>query len=334
MSLPSLSTQSLLDLTGLFEQSLQSVSGGDGQRLRGVPGWDISRTTSLSASQLSAWAECIGYAGHYPAIRDDETVVVELEEDDDPSRYRYRCPQTFRWKYVAAIEAAVYCVQSIKFLNLVADLLAIPQALRNGIGSPMLNGALWHLGKTRIGAAHTDVWLVRGLAQSVDDVFRHFGSQTLPDQGIILSSGMTLPDFIRPPRNYRFVSLRDVIAPNVPKPCLDMDLLHRILTTPADGALRPVLAVNFDEYTKKLTIRSKAKPWEIKGARQAAAIKYMFSQFQAGRYSLSAKEILVAAYPDKQSGKSQRMQNLFSGNTDWEDYIVNPEKGQYGFKLG
>lgn len=334
MSLPSLSTQSLLDLTGLFEQSRQSVSGGDGQRLRGVLGWDISRTTSLSASQLSAWAECIGYAGHYPAIRDDEPVVVELEEDDDPSRYRYRCPQTFRWKYVAAIEAAVYCVQSVKFLNLVAGLLAIPQALRNGIGSPMLNGTLWNLGKARIGAAHTDVWLVRGMAQSVDDVFHHFSSPTLPDQGIILSTGVALPAFIRPPRNYRFASLHDIIVPGMPKPCLDMDLLHRILTMPAGGTLRPVLPVNFDEYTKALTIRSKAKPWVIKGERQAAAIKYMFSQFEAGRHSLSAKEILDAAYPDKQSGKSQRMQNLFSGNADWEDYIVNPEKGQYGFNLG
>ena len=29
---------------------------------------------------------------------------------------------------------------------------------------------------------------------------------------------------------------------------------------------------------------------------------------------------------------SQRMQNLFSGNTDWEDYIDNPEKGKYGFR--
>jgi hypothetical protein len=334
MSLPDLSSQSLLDLTCLFEQSRPSLTGSDGQRLHGVPGWDISRTTSLSVSQLSAWTECTGYAGHYPAPRDDEPVVVELEEDDDPSRYRYRCPQTFRWKYVAAIEAAVYCVQSAKFLNLVADLLVIPQALRNGIGSPMLNGALWHLGKARIGAAHTDVWLVRGLAQSADDVFRHFNSQTLPDQGIILSSGAALPAFIQPPRNYRFASLRDVIAPNLPKPCLDMDLLHRMLTMPAGGTLRPVLAVNFDEYTNTLTIRSKARPWVIKGARQAAAVKYMFAQFQAGRHWLSPKEILAAAYPDKQSGKSQRMQNLFSGNADWEDYIVNPEKGQYGFSIG
>jgi hypothetical protein len=298
-----------------------------------VPGWDISRTTSLSVPQLSAWAECIGYASHYPAIRDDERITVEIEEDDDPSRYRYRCPQTFRRKYVPAVEVAVYCVQSTKFLNLIADLLTIPQALRNGLELPPLNGVLWHLGKARIGAAHTDVWLVRGLAQSVDDVFRHFSSQTLPDQGLILSSGVALPDFIRPPRNYRFASLRDVIVPDVPKPCLDMDLLHRILTMPADGTLRPALSVNFDEYTNTLTIRSKVKPWVIKGARQAAAIKYMFDQFQNERVLLSAKEILAAAYSDKQSGKSHRMQNLFSGNADWEDYIVNPEKGQYGFDL-
>lgn len=334
MSLPSLPTQSLLDLIALFERSGQPVGDGDGQRLHGVPGWEVARITSLSTSQLSSWTECVGYAGHYLATRDDEPVAVELHEDDDPSRYRYQCPQTFRWKYVPAIETAVYCVQPVKFLNLVADFLAIPQALRTGIGSPALNGALWHLGKTRIGAAHTDVWLVRGLAQSADDVFGHFGSQTLPDQGIILSSGAALPAFIQPPRNYRFASLRDIIVPNLSKPCLDMDLLHRILTMPAGGALQPVLAVNFDEYTNTLTIRSMVKPWVIKGPRQAAAIKYMFSQFQAGRNSLSAKEILAAAYPDKQSGKSQRMQNLFSGNGSWGNYIVNPEKGQYGFNLG
>jgi hypothetical protein len=42
---------------------------------------------------------------------------------------------------------------------------------------------------------------------------------------------------------------------------------------------------------------------------------------------------LGAAYPDKKTARSQRMQNLFSGNTEWEDYIANPEKGKYGFLL-
>jgi hypothetical protein len=108
-----------------------------------------------------------------------------------------------------------------------------------------------------------------------------------------------------------------------------MDLLHRILTMPADGTLRPVLPVNFDEYTKTLTIRSITKPWVITGERQAAAINYMFAQFQAGRNSLSAKEILAATYPDKQSGKSLRMQNLFGGNNDWENYIVHPDRFKF-----
>jgi len=111
-----------------------------------------------------------------------------------------------------------------------------------------------------------------------------------------------------------------------------MDLLHRILAAPPDGAIRPVLSVHFDEYTNTLTIRTKTKPWTIKGERQAAAVRYMFEQATNDRWILPAAEILDAAYADKKTARSQRMQNLFSGNTDWEDYIDNPEKGKYGFR--
>jgi hypothetical protein len=93
-----------------------------------------------------------------------------------------------------------------------------------------------------------------------------------------------------------------------------------------------VLPVHFDEYTNTLTIRTKIKPWTIKGERQAAAVRYMFEQAINDRWILPAAEILDAAYADKKTARSQRMQNLFSGNTDWEDYIDNPEKGKYGFR--
>lgn len=333
MSLKTLSTQLLLDLIGLFERSDQSFAGADGQRLRGVPGWDVLGQTSLSQSDLSAWTECVGCAGHFPAPCGDERVPVELQEDDNPSRYSYRCPETFLLKYVSAADVAIHSVKSAKLLHVVADLLEIPQALRSGIeATPAVDG-LWNLGKARIGAAHTDVWFARDLSKSIIEIFRHFSSPALPDQGLILSSGMALPDFVRPPRNYRFASLRDVIVGYVPRPCIDRGLLHRILATPADGTLRPVLPVHFDEYTNKLTIRTKTKPWVIKGDRQAAAVRYMFAQALNDRWVLSAAEILDAAYLDKKTARSQRMQNLFSGNHDWQDYIHNPERGMYGFLL-
>ena len=332
MSSKPLSTLSLLDLIDLFERSGQPIAGGDGQRLRGVPGWTVLGQTSLTAKQLERWADCVGYAGSYPAPLDDDRVHVDLTEDDQADRYRYRCPETFRWKLVPAAEVAVYSVRPAAILNTIADLLGIAQALRKGIETPLLDDALWHLGKARIGPALTDVWLVRGLAQSVEDVFRHFSQTSLPEQGLILSSGGLLPQFVRPPRSYRFASLRDAIVDYVATPCIDMDLLHRILATPPDGAIRPVLPVHFDEYTNTLTIRTKTKPWTIKGERQAAAVRYMFEQAINDRWLLPAAEILGAAYADKKTARSQRMQNLFSGNTDWEDYIANPEKGKYGFR--
>lgn len=333
MSALPLSTRSLLDLIDLFERSKQSIADSQGQRLYGVPGWDVAGRTSLSASELGTWTECVGYAGTYPAPCGDGREPVDLEADGDPSRYRYRCAETFRTKYVAASDVAVYAVEPSRLLHFIADLLDIPRALRKGVELPLLDGHLWNLGKARIGPARIDVWIVRGLATSIDAVFRHFHMPDLPDQGLVLSSGNALPGFVRPPKNYRFVPLREIVVDVAPKPCLDMDLLLRKLTTPADGMLPRVLAVHFDEYTKTLTIRTKTTPWVIKGERQAAAVRHMYEQACSDRWWLPAAEILGAAYPDKESGRSLRMQNLFSGNATWEDFIANPKKGIYGFRL-
>jgi hypothetical protein len=327
-----LSTQSLLELLDLFEQSDQSISDADGQRLCGFPGWDLARLQSLRHPDRLDWLVCNGYAGRYPASRGDEHVPVELEEDDVPGRYAYRCPETFRKKFVSASEVAVYSVSTTKILGQIATLLETPLAHRRGIESPAIDSVLWNLGKTRIGSSHVDVWFVRGFARSADAVFRYFHSATLVEQGLILSSGQPLPEFVRPPRNYRFATMRQVLVDYVPKPCIDMTLLHRILTTPADGTLPSVLAVFFDEINKVLTIRTKKDPWHIKGARQAAAVNYMYQQACKNRWLLDAGEILAAAYPkEQQVGKSRTMQSLFSGNKEWKDYIANPEKGTYSF---
>ncbi|MCL6469539.1 MAG: hypothetical protein I4O48_14645, partial [Ralstonia sp.] len=110
MAATTLSTRSLLELIELFEQSSQSISDTQGQRLRGVPGWGLSRITSLSGRDLETWTECIGYAGGYPAPCGDETIMVDLEEDDDPGRFSYRCPETFRTKYLSVEMASVRAV--------------------------------------------------------------------------------------------------------------------------------------------------------------------------------------------------------------------------------
>ncbi|MEI6108284.1 MAG: hypothetical protein WCR49_14900, partial [Opitutae bacterium] len=245
----------------------------------------------------------------------------------------YRSPETFRFISLPASEVGVYSIPAPKFLRVVTDLLDIPGVMRKGIEAPLLNGTLWHLGKSRIGSAHTDIWFVRGLERSVEAVIRHFLTPMLPDQGLVLSSGWVPPNFMRSPRNYRFAALRDVVVDYLPDPRLDIDLLHRILSAPVDGTLRQVLPVYFDEYSSTLTIRSNPVPWHIKGQRHAAAVKYMYGQALNGRWLVDAGEILAAAFPDKQNAKSMRIQNLFSRNDIWKDYIANPEWGKYGFRL-
>lgn len=332
MSSSRLRTRSLLDLIGLFERSGQSIADSEGQRLRGVPAWDIIGRTVLTPTDIGEWTDLVGYAGHYPVLRNGERVPVELTEDEG-ARYCYRCSETFRSKTVAAEMVAVHAVSPAKLLNAIADLLDISGALRGGIERPAIEGVLWCLGRARIGPAMVDVWFVRALAEHVDTVFRHFCSTAVPEQGLILTAGEPLPDFVRPPRSYRFAAMQQVLVDYVVRPCIDTNLLQRILSQPADGILPPIQPVHFDERGKVLTIRTKKTPWTIKGKRQAAAVRYMYEQARLDRWLLDAGEILAAAYPDKQVGKSLRMQNLFSGNDEWKEYICNPQKGKYGFCL-
>lgn len=333
MSTQPLTLQSLLELFDLFERSTQPIIDADGQRLYGVPGWVLDSSPALSAGNLADWITCVGYSGSYSAPLGDERVPVELEEDEDPARYRYRCPETFRWKFLPADVAAVYTVQVSKLLHVMADLLEIPQALRQGIGAPLLNDHLWHLGKARIGPAYPDIWLVRGLSVSVEAVFRHFQNQTMPDQGLVLSTGRSLPEVMQPPRNYRFVALREAIVDFATAPRLDIEQLYRTLISPADCKREPDLPVHFNAYANLLTIRGKPKPWHLKGPRQAAAVAYLYQQACKDRWWVGAGEILAVVYADQPGGKSARLQNLFRGNEAWTEYIANPKKGTYGFRL-
>jgi len=326
MSPKSLSTRSLLDLFDLFERSTHGIADGDGQRLH-------ARRVTLSDRELAQWTERIGYAGCYPAPRGDEHVPVEIEEDDDPGRYRYRCPATFRTKYVSAELVAVHAVTDAKLLNYLADLLGIPQAHRRGITAPAIGGVLWNLGKMRIGNAQVDVWLARGLSSCIEQVFAHFQGASLPEQGLIFTTGQALPGIVPPPRSYRIVPVADVLLDYTVTPHIDTDLIHRLLLAPSGSREEKSLPVRFDPYTNTLTIATKSdKPWAIKGDKQIAVVSYLVEQFENGRTRVSARDILLAAHGSSDAAKGKRVASIFSGNSVWEDYIDHDDTG-YGIKL-
>jgi len=333
MSSKPLPTQSLLELIDLFEQSGQPIADGDGQRLHGVPGWDLSRTLSLSDHDLAAWTECVGYAGCYPAPCRDERILVDIEEDADPGRYRYRCPETFRVKYISAETAAVRAVIATKLLNYLADLMEIPQALRRGITTAAIDDVLWNLGKMRIGQVHVDTWLVRGLANTIDDVYRHLDQPSLPDTGVILTTGAAQPAIVRPPRNYRLIPLNSVLSPNSASPVVDTDLIHRLLLASPGETIEGSPVVRFDHFNSTLHITTRSiAPWTVTGPKQAAVVKYLVEQFENGRQRVSAGDILVAAHGSREAARGKRVPSIFSGNSQWLDYIEHDDAG-YGIKL-
>lgn len=118
------------------------------------------------------------------------------------------------------------------------------------------------------------------------------------------------------------------------KPHVDIDMIHRMLLAPSGSKLEKSLPVRFDRYSNTLVIATKSdKPWPIKGARQVAVVSHLFEQLENNRRWVPAHEILAAVYGPKKSGRSQRIQNIFSGNSIWEDYIAGDGSGHYGFKL-
>jgi hypothetical protein len=108
-------------------------------------------------------------------------VPVDLDEDEATGEFRYRCPTTFRRKTLSAAAAAVNAVRVAPLLHAIADLLGIARALRAGVDSAHVEGALWHLGRVKIGPAHTDVWVVRGAAYPDQPPGKSRRVQTTPD---------------------------------------------------------------------------------------------------------------------------------------------------------
>lgn len=327
------STRLLLDLLDLFEQSNSCSLDADGNRLHGVSGGRIEASSSLDPKTVQAWMPRVGYLSEIEVPCGDGRAHVELCETDDPGSYEYRCPETFRRKRVSADHVAVYDMDAAKLLNLLSDLLNIPQVKRAGIPAPRIERKLWQLGEARIGPVMAPVWLARGMDVNVDEVFQSLLDTRLPEQGLVLCHGRELPRVIRPPRNYRVAYLHDALVDYSPSPCMDVHYLERVLTSDEDGIKPSALPVDFANGV--LRIRTKTETWVIKGEKQLKAVAYMYEQAQLGRWELDASEILAAAYPERrteESRKGLKMQNLFSGNEMWREFIVNPEKGKYAFK--
>ena len=183
-----------------------------------------------------------------------------------------------------------------------------------------------------MGHTLTDVWVARGLALSVDAVFQRLQQTDLSDLGIILTAGNSLPAIITVPRHYRIIPIKEVIDSTQNTARIDMEKLNQLVTGVNLANEISMSPVHFDEYTNTLNIRTNPAPWMIRGPKQAAAIKYMVEQTNKGRGELSAAEILNAAYGAQSIGRSRRMQNLFSGNEVWRDYITSHRKGFWKFQ--
>lgn len=327
------STRSLLDLLNLFEQSNSCSLDSNGIRLQGVPGSCIESSSSLELNAVKSWMSRVGYLAEIEVPCADGTAFVELEATEDPGIYDYRCPESFQRKQVSADRVAVFDVDSVKLLNLLADLLNIPRMKQSGIQAARIERKLWQLGSARIGPVIVPVWLARGMDVNVEEVFQSLLDTRLPEQGLILCHGRELPRSIRPPRNYRVAYLHDALIDYSPTPCMDVHYLERVLTSDEDGIRPSALPVDFANGV--LRIRTMSEVWVIKGEKQSKAVAYMYEQAQYGRWVLDASEILAAAYPELRTEEERtglKMQDLFKSSV-WRKFIDNPAKGKYAFKL-
>lgn len=326
-----LRTRSLLDLIPVFDQGRREILGFDGARLRGVPVWEIADRIGLNDAERSDWLVTAGMASYYPADAGDGHVSVDLEATEDPDVWRYRCPASFALVTIRARDAAVLAIPEPRFLNLVADLLNIPSALRSGISTPLLGGALWRLGKARIDQAHLECWIARDPVSSLRQDVEHFCDPALPDQGIVLLTGRSLPPLIQAPRNYRFVLLADALRHDSETPLLDFDLLRRIIAAPHGASPKPAQGVELNDITRTLKLRNITEPWQITGNDHWAAVKYMHDEFVAGRTRLKPAEVLNAVYNGRTQGRSKTLASLFNGNRHWKTYLNQPKKGEVCF---
>jgi hypothetical protein len=151
--------------------------------------------------------------------------------------------------------------------------------------------------------------------------------------GIIFTLGPALPTAVRPPRNYRVIPFSSVLARHSSNPTIDTDLLHRLMLAAPGEAVELSPAVRFDDFTSTLHITTRSiEPWKVSGPKQAAVVKYLAEQFAKGRQRVSAGDILVAAHGSREAARGKRVPSIFSGNSQWLDYIEHDDAG-YGIKL-
>lgn len=325
------STRLLLDLIALFEQSATLQSVREGSPLPSVPGSEVARMQTIGAAERETWLNRIGDAAAISIATDDGPVVVEIEDGDNSAFYR--CPITFRQRLLTDEQAGLFAVDEPVFLNHLADLLAIPQAFRRGIANPAVDGKLWCLGKARVGTLHTDVWVVRDLHGSYDELFRYLSDPNQPDQGVVLTTSRGLPRRLERPRRYYFISLADVVCEVADKTAIDGQMIFRHMTSPTGADMRPSLPVEYDEFSGVLRINGK-EPWTIEGPTQRGIVHQLYDAYCKGHEAVKAGVLLKAVgCGGEQYGKSKRMQDVFSGNPKWKQYIHTSEHGMYTFKL-
>jgi transposase-like protein len=151
---------------------------------------------------------------------------------------------------------------------------------------------------------------------------------------ILLSCTNNLPDLIRWPEGVVVIALADVMVTHLEESRIDKARLYKLM---AGGQARDQQTsdcpVEYDAFRKVLSIKGKPD-WHITGDKQAKVVEYMYQQALNGRWELQANEILTATKIKTSSSGSVRMQSLFKGSLEWEDYIANPSRGRYSFNLG
>jgi hypothetical protein len=127
--------------------------------------------------------------------------------------------------------------------------------------------------------------------------------------------------------------LASVLTPHSAAPVVDTDLIRRLLVAAPGETADHTPAVRFDETTNTLHITTRSiAPWTITGPKQIAVVKYLVEQFHKERHRVSAGDILVAAHGSRAAASGKRVASIFSGNTQWADYIVHDGDG-YGIQL-
>lgn len=323
-----ISTAKLLDLLKIFEACGGGFIDADGKFCRGVPRYLLAKQYGSAGVLLGHWTQVTGYASSMLLECAQGEVEVDLCDTDDPSLYEYWCPETSRYRTVAAHAIEVHTVKESEFLHLIADLVGIPSAKRAEIELAVIPSVLWRLGRIRLGAVWVPVWLFRGRAR-YKSVLEALSRPDAEEMGLILTTSQPPDPAMQTPKGYRFVSIAKVLKAGDTAE-LDTTVLGRILGTYSPEEVQSHATVQWLNNT--LTIPSLGRQWRVDGQKQRLAIGFMANQYAKGRTEIPSQEIIAAVYPE-QERKGKRIGDLFSGSKQSDDFLMSPRKGIYAFKL-